>query len=257
MKVLLDEKLDKTSQLYKKTDQNINFLKLNSAVVIPALNPIPNLVDYVEELLAHGVAQVIVVNDGSDSSYNKVFHKLEQLENCTVLSHKVNHGKGRALKTAFSYFLEHLSYLDGVVTADADGQHDVLDICQICEKLSLNQNSLILGVRNFKAANVPMRSYIGNTLTSRIFQLLYGYYILDTQTGLRGIPVNHIPWIVELNGERYEYEINMLINAKKHGLGLSTIPIKTLYYNNNSGSHYGTIKDSAKILKCLIIGLKR
>lgn len=236
---------------------SISFSRLNSAVVIPALNPLPNLAAYVRELLKYGVPHIIVVNDGSDSSFNRVFSDIEKFENCTVLWHKKNMGKGRALKTAFSYFTKHLSYLDGVVTADADGQHDVLDICEICERLSIKQDSLILGIRNFKDKNVPKRSYIGNMLTSRIFKLLYGYYLSDTQTGLRGIPGEHIPWMVELNGEHYEYEINMLINAKRHNLSLSTIPIKTLYYNNNSGSHYTTVKDSARIFKCLILGLKK
>jgi len=123
---------------------------VNSAVVIPALNPIPNLADFVRKLIEHGIPQVIVINDGSDSSFDDVFRKVEQLEHCTVLTHKKNRGQGRALKTAFSYFIEHYSYLDGVVTADADGQHMTEDICKICERLSLKQNSLVLGVRNFK-----------------------------------------------------------------------------------------------------------
>jgi putative flippase GtrA len=167
----------------------------------------------------------------------------------------VNRGKGRALKTAFSYFIEHYSYLDGVVTADADGQHAVDDICRICERLSQKHDSLILGVRDFKQDNVPKRSFIGNTVTSRIFQLLYGSYLNDTQTGLRGIPSNEVIWMAKMEGERYDYEINMLIKARHHNLGFLTIPIKTLYFDNNSGSHYSTLKDSARIFLRLISGL--
>ncbi len=243
--------------LLKEKSEKINLRKLNSAVIIPALNPIPELEDYVKELINYGIAHIIVVNDGSKSIYNPIFDNIKYYQNCTVLSHEMNRGKGRALKTAFTYFNEHLTFLNGAVTADADGQHSVKDICNICERLSLNQNSLILGVRNFKQENVPFRSYFGNTLTSGIFKLLYGYYLSDTQTGLRGIPSAHISWMTKLAGERYDFEINMLIHARRHRLELETIPIETLYYNNNSGSHYSTIKDSLRILKCLLKGLGR
>lgn len=229
--------------------------KINSTVVIPALNPMPGLAEFVRELLRRGVPEVIVVNDGSDSSYNNIFNELDQLEHCTVLTHEKNYGKGRALKTAFSYFVKHYSDLDGVVTADADGQHKTEDICKICERLSFHRSSLILGVRNFKEENVPKRSYIGNMITSRIFQILYGYYLNDTQTGLRGIPAGEIPWMIDIKGERYEFEINMLIKARHRNINFVLIPIKTVYFDNNSGSHYSTVRDSLPIFMCLISGL--
>lgn len=247
------QKIINDIEVNKKTKSK----NINSAVVIPALNPMPNLPDFVRKLLECGIPQVIIVNDGSNSSYNDIFCEITQLEHCTVLTHKENRGKGRALKTAFSYFMEHYAHLDGVVTADADGQHQVEDICRICEVLSLKQDSLILGVRNFKEDNVPKRSYIGNLVTSRIFQLLYGNYLSDTQTGLRGIPTGELSWMVDMSGERFDYEINMLIKAKSRNLSFLMIPIKTLYFNNNSGSHYCTAKDSVLIFNRLISGLIR
>lgn len=254
--LLLNKRLKVTTSDYiMETNKIKSQAKINSAVIIPALNPISSLVDFVGELLERGVPQVIVVNDGSDSSFNNVFIKLNKFKKCTVLRHEANRGKGRALKTAFSYFTEYYSDLDGAVTADADGQHTVEDICIICERLSLRQDSLILGVRNFKENNVPKRSYIGNTVTSNIFKLLYGSKLNDTQTGLRGIPTSELTWMVNLKGERYDYEINMLINAKRCKLNFEPIPIKTVYFNNNSGSHYSTIKDSIPIFLSLISGL--
>lgn len=238
-----------------ETEKSNEINKINSAVVIPALNPVPNLVNLVRTLLEQGVPQVIVVNDGSDRMYNGIFQSLEQLEHCTVLTHRVNRGKGRALKTAFQYFIEHCADLDGVVTADADGQHMAEDICCLCRKLAQERNSLILGVRNFQEGNIPKRSFLGNLVTSRIFWLLYGYYLQDTQTGLRGIPAGELAWMIEMKGERYDYEINMLIQARFHNLSLSLVPIKTLYFDNNAGSHYKTVSDSLRVFQCLISGL--
>ncbi len=230
---------------------------INSAVVIPALNPVPGLVEFVQGLIRKGIPRVIIVNDGSSGASDNIFGRLKQMERCTVLVHEVNRGKGRALKTAFSYFMDHCSDLDGVVTADADGQHGIEDICRICRKISGKCNSLILGVRNFKDQNVPRRSYVGNTITSRVFQLLFGSYICDTQTGLRGIPKSELGWMTELEGERFDYEMNMLIEAVHRRINILMVPIKTLYYDNNSGSNYNTVVDSFRISKCFAKKLMR
>lgn len=71
---------------------------INCAIIIPALNPTKSLVDYVNRLLAEGAAQIIVVNDGSNEELTHIFTELNAIENCTVLTHEKNKGKGRALK---------------------------------------------------------------------------------------------------------------------------------------------------------------
>jgi putative flippase GtrA len=225
------------------------------AIIIPALNPSKSLVEYVKTLLARDVPQVIVVNDGSSREFSSIFNELADLDRCTVLTHEVNRGKGRALKTAFHYFLQVYHDLDGVVTADADGQHSIPDVLKIAESLVNTDEEMILGVRDFSGDNVPVRSLIGNRITSFIFQLFYGGKLEDTQTGLRGIPQKILPLLLELKGERYEYEINMLIFAKKNNIRLSEISIQTLYFNNNSESHYSSIIDSIRVFRKLISGL--
>lgn len=241
--------------VYNESDICENVKALYSCIVIiPALNPMENLVDFVGELINEGIPHVIVVNDGSCPAYDHIFERLDSMDSCTLLVHDINRGKGRALKTAFSYFLENFNDYDGVVTADADGQHTVEDICRVCTTLSSNHNSIILGMRNFKEKSVPKRSYMGNRMTSSIFRALYGSYIEDTQTGLRGIPAGELSWMVALSGERYEFEINMLINSKWRNIPFFSVPIKTIYFSNNSGSHYSTLRDSLRIFSCLLSG---
>ncbi|XJZ26912.1 glycosyltransferase [Bacillota bacterium Lsc_1132] len=230
---------------------------LNVAIIIPALNPTPSLIEYVKALLTEGAAQIIVVNDGSRAELTSIFTECSQLKNCTVLTHDINKGKGRALKTAFTYFLKNMNHLAGVITADADGQHAVEDVCKLAKLLAGKQNGILLGVRDFSQANVPFRSRLGNRTTSLIFRLLYGYKLEDTQTGLRGIPASELPSIANLKGERYEYEINMLIYARKMNISMDEIPIQTLYFNDNDGSHYNSIIDSFRVFRKLISGLLR
>jgi len=224
------------------------------AVIIPALNPSKHLISYTHNLLDEGVAQIIIVNDGSSEEFTSTFKDLESLSRCTVLSHDVNCGKGRALKTGFTYFLRHFNNLCGVITADADGQHAVEDVCAMAKTLETNPKDILLGVRDFSQSHVPKKSLMGNRMTSFAFKILFRYKIEDTQTGLRGIPASELSWIMKLKGERYEYEVNMLISAIKRKIPLREIQIQTLYFDNNSGSYYKAVKDSLKIFTRMLSG---
>jgi len=231
--------------------------KQTSAIIIPALDPDEELFGYVESLIEAGFDKVILVDDGSDAEHRKVFDRLETLKECFVLRHAINLGKGRGLKNAFNFFLNLPDVSDycGVITADADGQHKCEDIIRIADKLEENSkngmNSLILGVRDFNLDNVPWKSRFGNKSTITVFRLLHGVKLKDTQTGLRGIPTGIIPDYLELFGERFEYETNMLIVAARSESGIEEIAIETIYENENAGTHFNPIKDSWAIYKLL------
>lgn len=222
-------------------------------VIIPALNPTHELIDYIYELLNQNVSQIVVVNDGSKANCNTIFHQIKNFHHCTVLTHDINKGKGRALKTAFKYVLNHCD-VDVVITADADGQHAVQDVIKVGKALR-KDDAILLGVRDFNQDNVPTRSYIGNKITSYLFRLLFKINLVDTQTGLRAIPINLLPTLLNLEGERYEYEMNMLIAAAKRKLPLKQIPIQTIYKNKNKSSYYHPVKDSYKIFAMILSGV--
>lgn len=219
--------------------------------LIPSLNPTEKLINYVNELIDIGFEKIIIVNDGSGEEYNKYFEQLETHKECIVLKHTINKGKGRALKTGFEYYLKNFKDYDGIVTSDSDGQHSAKDTKLIACKLSQYNNSLILGSRNFDLKNVPFKSKSGNKITSFIFKLLYGKKINDTQTGLRGIPNNYIQSCLDLVGERFEYEINMLCDAVEQNIDIKEIIIETIYLNENQSSHFNPIKDSIRIYKVI------
>lgn len=222
-------------------------------VVIPALNPTRELINYIYDLLKYGVSQIVVVNDGSLESCNPIFHQIQSIQNCTVLIHERNRGKGRALKTAFEYVLKQQN-VHGVVTADADGQHSVADVIRMAKKLNDIQDAILLGVRDFDQNHVPARSYLGNKITSFLFHVLFKIKLPDTQTGLRGIPITLLPSLLSLEGERYEYEMNMLIAAAKRKIPIKQIPIQTIYIHKNKSSYYHPIKDSLKIFSMIVSG---
>jgi glycosyltransferase, putative len=158
----------------------------------------------------------------------------------------VNQGKGQALKTAFQFIKEQNSY-GTVVTADADGQHKIWDIFRTANKASEKPNKLILGVRAF-TGKVPLRSRFGNSLTKVFFKLQTGVGVTDTQTGLRAFTTNLIPFMLKIEGQRYEYEMNMLLEASKE-YEILEVPIETVYINDNEGSHFRPIRDGLMIYK--------
>ena len=223
----------------------------NIIVVIPSLNPDNRLVNLVEELIDYGVKKIIVINDGSVSDSLSYFKKVSEKEECKLLVHEVNRGKGRALKTAFSY-CEEIEDCYGVITVDGDGQHLVKDIIACMEAMYQNRNKVVLGVRDFSTHGVPFRSKFGNEVTKRMLRLLCGIHISDTQTGLRGIPAGYLKEFISYQGERYEYETNMLLMMKKNGVEWTEVKINTVYLDNNIRSHFNPIKDSWRIYKIIL-----
>jgi len=216
------------------------------AVLIPAYNPDSTLPQFVAELLANGFGAVLVVNDGSDKCCDCVFQEIAATPGCAVLQHVVNLGKGRALKTGFNYFLLHYPAFIGVVTADADGQHAPDDTVSVARQLASNPKFLILGARRFEKG-VPLRSRFGNALTRWLFTFLIGKKISDTQTGLRGLSRDFCARGLQIEGERYEYEMNMLIAARTEARGIVEEPIETIYIGRNESSHFNPLIDSLKI----------
>ncbi|NJP39703.1 glycosyltransferase [Oscillospiraceae bacterium HV4-5-C5C] len=219
-------------------------------ILIPSFEPDQNLTAYVHSLLCQPMTEVIVVDDGSGARYADIFMQLRKM-GVVVLSHPCNLGKGQALKTGYRYIKEQLRDYACIVTADSDGQHAVSDVMRLAHQSEDKPNALILGTRDFRKAGVPRKSRWGNHLSSAGFALLYGKWLSDTQTGLRAFGPLLLDLMIKVNGNRFEYEMQVLITCTQLGVPLVCIPIQTIYTNANQGSHYHPWKDSIRILRVL------
>ena len=222
----------------------------NILFIIPSLDPDDKMPEYVRNLIKEGAKHVLLVDDGSKNEYKHYFEELKDLKEVTILTHEVNKGKGRALKTAFDYVLNNMKDIKAVVTADADGQHAPDDTINTGLK-TIETNDVVFGTRNFNEEIVPFKSRNGNKITTTVFKLLYGKQVNDTQTGLRGLPVDFLPKCLEIKGERFEYEIGMLIEIVKENRNIYELPIKTIYFDSNRATHFDTFKDSFRIYKIM------
>lgn len=222
------------------------------AIVLPSLNPDRKFNDVVQGLVDGGFKKIIIVDDGSEQSRQVWFERAAEFQQCTVLHHGINKGKGRALKTAFSYIMQEMPEVKGAITIDGDGQHLLKDIIACGNTMLKNTNKVVLGCRDFNLPNVPPRSVAGNKFTSKAFRILFGIKLGDTQTGLRAIPSKFFPLFCEIAGERFEYETNMLLQMKRSGIEFIEQPIETVYDEEDYSSHYNAIKDSWKVGKVMI-----
>ena len=213
--------------------------------LIPAFEPDSRLPELVEDAVAAGF-HVIVVNDGSGSDCHPYFNQAEYF--AAVLHHPENLGKGAALKTGFEYIKNICEPDDIIVTLDADGQHTISDALEVCNEARLHPDSLILGSREL-SEHVPLRSQFGNTVTRWVYRLASSVCVHDTQTGLRSFTCSLLPKFAAIPGNRYEYEMNVLLTCPKEHISIREVPIKTIYLDNNKSSHFHTIKDSFRIYK--------
>ena len=221
----------------------------NTAILIPAYNPPKALVSLCEELLKVENTKIVVVNDGSKKECEEIFSSLGK--EVTVLKHDVNRGKGCALKTGLRYIYENLKECSVVVTADSDGQHTPCDIMKVASSVDKDKREIVLGKRLLDE-NVPMKSKVGNVVARTAFVVATSVKIFDTQTGLRAFPTRLIPEMLDINGDRFEYEINVLLWAPSNSTVVREIDIKTVYINHNSGTHFRPFHDSVKIIGCIL-----
>ncbi|NKX51390.1 glycosyltransferase, partial [Arthrobacter deserti] len=213
-------------------------------LLIPSYEPDQRPIELARPAVAADPAlQVLIVDVGSGPRYRPVFNEAEAL-GCTVIGHHRNQGKGRALKTGFSYVRTHLPGRD-VVCADSDGQHTIGDILRVAER-AWEAGTMVLGEGQFDG-EVPWRSRFGNNATRTVFSLATGRRLRDTQTGLRAYPAAMLPWLLSVPGSRDEYELDLLLQARRARHRIDSVAIATVYLERNRSSHFRPLADSVRI----------
>lgn len=220
-------------------------LYLQKVALIPAYQPRQVLLETAGQLTQAGLG-VVVVDDGSGEDFTAIFAGLPK--SVHFVRHDQNRGKGAALKTGYRYIQKNFGP-SVIITADADGQHKVKDIIKMAEAYDEHQGVLLLGVRQFEQAHVPLRSRFGNVLTRNVLKLITKRNLSDTQTGLRAFSSDLIDFMTGVHGDRFEYETNVLLECSRQGIEVAELGIETVYENNNDSSHFNAITDSWAIYK--------
>lgn len=221
------------------------------SVIIPAYKPDEKLLVTISHLIDTGFSDILVVDDGSGEDYEPIFAAVGKIPECTLLRHELNRGKGAALKNAMAYFMEHRPDRNCVVTVDADGQHLAADI-EAVSLAAVKSGKVVLGTRDFSDPKVPWRSMAGNRITSVVFLLFFGMKIKDTQTGLRAFPKKYLSELIQVEGDRYEYETNILFAMNRSEIPFEQVNITTVYIDENQSSHFRVVRDSVRIYALML-----
>ncbi len=237
--------------------EHITNEKIPAIMIIPAYRPPSDLPARVRNLLSLGFLSVIVVDDGSGEKYEKIFERVGEIPEVILLTHVKNQGKGCALKTAFKFCHNKYSEKYIFVTSDCDGQHTELDCMRVAIS-AVSNGDIVFGVRDFGERDIPMRSRIGNRLTGFLYRQIYGSGLSDTQTGLRAFDYSHLSELCDIPGERFEYEMNVLIHFAKKGVFPREIHIRTVYDRHNGGkktadnSNFRVVSDTLRVGRALL-----
>ena len=220
---------------------------MKKIAIIPAYEPRDILIQLVKELKKNNYINIII-DDGSGNDYKKIFDECKKFSH--VISYEKNMGKGYALKKGMQYVNDN--YKDYIiVTIDSDGQHKVEDANKLFDYCMGHKNELVTGKR-IRNKKTPLKSKIGNSLTRGIFKFTTGLDVYDTQTGLRSFSNDLINFMLNIPGDRFEYEMNVLLECARNKIKIKEMEIQTVYEDGNKGTHFKAIKDSFKIYKEII-----
>jgi len=211
--------------------------------IIPAFNEHERIVPIVDEAKRY-VNEVIIVDDGSDEDS---YRFLETLKDRTiVLRHRINLGKGSALRTGIAAAIAR--HADVIVLMDADGQHKPSDIPRLVEALEEKQVDIVFGSRKI-GGSMPAAMRLGNHFFSVATNLLFRIYVSDTQSGFRAFRAAVYPKL-EWQSPRYAAETEMVVNAGKHRLRHCEVPIDTIYHDKYKGT---TVFDGIRIFLSMLL----
>ncbi len=223
---------------------------MKTAVIVPCYN----VAQYCEKVVVEALRYtdlLILVDDGSRDGTGVILQELERKhpKQIHLITFPKNRGKGVALIVGLKAALARTAGV--LITLDGDGQHRPSYIPRLAEAIR-HGHDFAIGTRRFR--HMPLRSRLGNTVISLLLRLFYRKAPKDTQSGLRAFSRAFAEEFVRcVPPGRYETEFRCLLLALAGTWSISTIPISTIYIDENKSSHFSKLKDSLRILKVLFL----
>lgn len=213
---------------------------MDTIALIPAYNEEKTIADVITKTKLY-VDQVVVIDDGSADTTSQEAARAGAM----IVRHKVNLGKGAALKTGCEYALQHGA--QKIVVLDADGQHDPVEIPKFME--ALEQHDVVFSYRKVPDS-MPFMMRFGNSFINRALRIIYNVDIQDSQCGYRAFTTAaylKIRW----DAINYYVETEMILRVGKKKLKHTSIPIETIYADKYKGT---TVLDGVKIVTKMMGG---
>lgn len=213
-------------------------------ILIPSFNAEKTLGAVASECIDAGVP-VVVVDDGSMDGTAKVAATLPVI----ILRHEHNQGKGSALRTGFSWALEH--GFEAVITLDADGQHDVSAVSRLYESARDNGIDLLIASRHTQFKKMAGLRASWNRFGVWCMRKRTGFEITDSQSGFRYYSSGLLR-SVTLVADGYDLEMEVLMKAWRKGFRVASLPVAARVADGRSTSHFRPVRDTWNICKIFL-----
>jgi glycosyltransferase involved in cell wall biosynthesis len=201
--------------------ENLHMNVQSIFLIVPVYNEGRIIKSVIVALKKTGYKNIIVIDDGSSDMTFDVVKKT----GVTVLKHRINRGKGAALKTGMEAAKQF--HADVVVTFDGDGQHDPKDIVKLIYQVNKGYD-VVLGSRYLTRQNIPWVRRVANACANVFTYLLYDIWVTDSQSGLRAYTKKAFE-IIDTKSDRYEVESEALRDIKKYNLSYIEVPMRVRY----------------------------
>ncbi len=201
------------------------------SIVIPVYNEkatLKKIIRKVESVSIPGVKkEIILVDDCSTDGSRAVLKSLEKTGKYTVLFHKVNQGKGAALRTSF-----RKAKGDIIVVQDADLEYDPSDLKKLILPILCGKSDVVYGSRFIgqkfhlsgrKKTMHPLH-FIGNKSLTFITALLFFNKITDMETCYKMFRKEVIKGM-KLKARRFDFEPEITAKILKSGYKILELPI--------------------------------
>lgn len=211
----------------------------NAFVVVPVYNEGSGLSELLRRVSHYVPAtNIVVVDDGSSPKVER-----DSVAPANVLRHRINLGKGMALKTGCEHALRKGA--DAIVLMDGDGQHEPAEIPRLVD--ALREVDIVFAARKL-GQDMPSVRRVGNQVLNRSARWLYGVDLQDIWCGYRAFRsecFSKISW----NADDYSVDVEMAIRAMRSRLSYREVGIETIYHDAYKGV---TVLDGLQLLLRLL-----
>lgn len=219
-------------------------MPLRTLIILPTYNEIENLQPLIEEILARGPYDILVVDDNSPDGTGELADKLakKHRERVSVLHRASKEGLGRAYIAGFKWGLERA--YDVIFEMDADSSHNPAHLSQFMREIE-SGSDMVLGSRNIKGGGTRNWSVIRKIISKG--GSLYAQAILfspykDLTSGFKAFrrEVLEALDLEKVHSNGYSFQIELTHRAHQMGFKIKETPI--IFFDRKVGTSKMTSK---------------